>query len=407
MRSWAARCSALTGENPTEPAFSSDGQIVLRSEGRLTTYQVEPALEYRALVQPSRQPRAFHRPSIRHDNRLLAVGRYPGVVLWDLARGTECAFLPIGVARQVMFEATGDLLTSGANGVQRWPVRLDPDRNEFRIGPPQVLPFARNTGHIAEDRLGRIIATSRKNHAEVRISGRLTAVGPLDECRYVAVSPDGEWLATGSDDWGAQVWRVRDGEKVAEFPIDTGTAIVSACRLTIAPGGRGQFSPQYGHGRRLQPGWEMAADGTSALQALDDRNLGLSRELGGTGLCFSPDSRLVALLDASRIIRLVEAETGRVIARLESPDSLDVIWATFSPDGSRLVLVPIDHPAVYVWDLRAIRKRLAAMGLDWDVPAYPDDDPAAASLPPLPPLRVDLGPSAGEPSKAGAEESLP
>ena len=66
----------------------------------------------------------------------------------------------------------------------------------------------------------------------------------------------------------------------------------------------------------------------------------LARELGGTGLCFSPDSRLVALLDASKIIRLVEAETGRVIARLESPDWSDLNWATFSPDGSRLVLVP-------------------------------------------------------------------
>ena len=40
----------LTGENPTEPVFSSGGQIVLRSEDRLTTYQVDPALEYRALV---------------------------------------------------------------------------------------------------------------------------------------------------------------------------------------------------------------------------------------------------------------------------------------------------------------------------------------------------------------------
>jgi hypothetical protein len=38
-----------------------------------------------------------------------------------------------------------------------------------------------------------------------------------------------------------------------------------------------------------------------------------------------------------------------------------------------------------------IRKRLAGMGIDWDAPAYSDDDPAAASVPPLPPLQVDLG----------------
>jgi tetratricopeptide (TPR) repeat protein len=52
-----------------------------------------------------------------------------------------------------------------------------------------------------------------------------------------------------------------------------------------------------------------------------------------------------------------------------------------------------DGPAVHVWDLRAIRRHLARIGLDWDAPAYSDDDPTSPTLPPLPPLQVDLGPS--------------
>jgi tetratricopeptide (TPR) repeat protein len=72
-----------------------------------------------------------------------------------------------------------------------------------------------------------------------------------------------------------------------------------------------------------------------------------------------------------------------------------VAAAAFSPDGSRLVVATNDGPAVHVWDLRAIRRNLAAMGLDWDAPAYSDDDPANPSSPPLPPLRVDLGAMAG------------
>ncbi len=106
-------------------------------------------------------------------------------------------------------------------------------------------------------------------------------------------------------------------------------------------------------------------------------------KLGGAGLCFSPDSRLVAVLDSSKIVQLVEAETGRVVARLESPEPSDVIWATFSPDGSRLVLVPGNAQAIHVWDLRTVRKRLVAMGLDWDARRpHPDDAPSAFSLPP-------------------------
>ena len=115
----------------------------------MTTYQVDPALEYRSLVHVSSEPMTYHRPSIRRDNRLLAVGSNQGVVLWDLARGTECAFLPIGIAWHVMFEATGDLLTSGAIGVRRWPVQLDSDRSEFRIGPPRRPALLERTPDIS------------------------------------------------------------------------------------------------------------------------------------------------------------------------------------------------------------------------------------------------------------------
>ena len=104
-----------------------------------------------------------------------------------------------------------------------------------------------------------------------------------------------------------------------------------------------------------------------------------ARQIGGEGLCFSPDGGICWSQDANKVLRLVEIETGRTVARLESPDLCDVEWATFSPDGSRLVVVTNDGPAVHVWDLRAIRKHLAEMGLDWDAPAYPDDDPADPS----------------------------
>jgi WD40 repeat protein len=224
----------------------------------------------------------------------------------------------------------------------------------------------------------------------------LKQVGPLEDCRDVAVSPDGEWLATSGDDLGTQVWRVRDARKVADLPVSAGNGTAAAWRRTMAPEKAESLLVITGAAVAFSPNGKWLLTARAPCKLWTTATWGLVRELGGTGLCFSPDSRLVALLDASRIVRLVEAETGRLIARIESLESSEVLWATFSPDGSRLVLVPNSIPAVRVWDLRLVRKRLASLGLDWDAPAFPDDDPAAASLRPLPPLQFDPGPRVGK-----------
>src|SRR5437773_1735233 len=84
--------------------------------------------------------------------------------------------------------------------------------------------------------------------------------------------------------------------------------------------------------------------------------------------------------------RLVTIATGRELARLEDPDRHGGrgAWlaATFTPDGTRLVAPSRD--GLRVWDLRAIRRELAALGLDWDAPPYPPDDPAG------PPVRLEV-----------------
>ena len=119
------------------------------------------------------------------------------------------------------------------------------------------------------------------------------------------------------------------------------------------------------------------------------------RRLKGRGRCFSPDGRLVVVIDPNKVLELIEAETGRTLARLTSPDLGEAWEVTFSPDGSRLVVSTRDGPAVHVWDLRAIRRRLVELGLDWDAPAYSEKDPAGFDAASLPALHIDYGPLAG------------
>jgi WD40 repeat protein len=352
--------------------FSRDGRTVVYVDNTWTTYHVNPALEYRTFAHVSSHREDCRFPSVRQDGRVLAVASIDGgVVLWDLTRGLELAVLPVGLTWGTIFEASGDLLTNGSIGALRWPIDLDPDRGIFRIGPPNLLPLLPEGG-LSEDRSGRIVAQANHDFAFIATPERTTPVGPLDDCRSVAVSPDGQWLATGTHvaSHGAQVWRIRDAAKVADLPIDHGSWVA--------------FSPD---GK-----WLATMTSPCRLWEVSTWREG-RQKIGGEGYCFSPDGRLLVAQDASRIIRLVETETGRTLARLESPDLYSVLSASFSPDGSRLVVTTHDGPAVHVWDLRAIRKTLFKMGLDWEAPAYAQDDPADPSLLPLPPLQVDLGPS--------------
>ncbi len=96
------------------------------------------------------------------------VGTDQGVALWDLARGTELTFLPIGHAWHLTFEPSGDLLTSGSLGVWRWPVQLGTDRNEYPHRSAATAPVCRAVAvEIAHDRAGKIVALA--NHSEVRV----------------------------------------------------------------------------------------------------------------------------------------------------------------------------------------------------------------------------------------------
>src|SRR5262249_53920483 len=108
-------------------------------------------------------------------------------------------------------------------------------------------------------------------------------------------------------------------------------------------------------------------------------------------VAFAPGGRLMALEMAPAVIHLKEVGTGRTVARLEDPHGDRSGWLGFTPDGARLVVVASYARAVHVWDLRAIRARLKAMGLDWKWAALgpegenrylrsPKDDPPKVSV---------------------------
>src|SRR5208282_3358908 len=119
--------------------------------------------EYRTLVRASATGEgSYHCPAISSDGRLLAVGMWDGVGMWDLASGKELAFLESEGSNYVLFEASGALLTNGSAGLLRWPVQADAaSPGLLRIGPPRKLSVPGPICHVACSTEGRVIAVSQ------------------------------------------------------------------------------------------------------------------------------------------------------------------------------------------------------------------------------------------------------
>jgi hypothetical protein len=74
---------------------------------------------------------------------------------------------------------------------------------------------------------------------------------------------------------------------------------------------------------------------------------------------------------APAVLHLKEVATGRTVAKLEDPHGDRATWQGFTTDGTQLVVVAKYAGAIHIWDLRAIRRRLKDMNLDWDWPEFP------------------------------------
>ena len=360
--------------------FRADGSRValLVDDHRPAIFRVADGRELRTLVrEPARRHEGVSSAALDPTGRLLAVAMTDGVGLWDVDRDVAIASLPIGHTRSVLFGPTGEILTAGVGGIMRWPVSWDDEAKpgQVRIGPPTRLEGFPSGRFVAQSHDGRFLAIDGPAGATIvddQGLRRPTRLGPQHDVRSLAISPDGRWAATGSHlgGEGVKVWSLPDGRLVHEL----------ACPGGIAGA---EFSPD---GRWLM--MNQSRSGSCRLRTVGGWKEGpLTR---GTGLGFSPDGRLMVVDRGKGIVALIEAETGRVVADLEDPNQCGFGAAVFSPDGARLYLPSEEHRAAYVWDLRSIRRQLAAMGLDWEWPALPETTAPARAVEPLR-LIVDVG----------------
>jgi WD40 repeat protein len=379
----------LTAQDHVGQRFSPDGTLIGPSNkgGKLRLFQVAPGHELRVLRRPGGPPGEHtSRPMIGGAGVLAAWSQEPEVAdrgpsylyFFDLARGEELAAVanpPGRGALAVGFHRSrgwliGVTVAGGKADIGLWPSRADPEQpGLLRIGPPRRVARTMQLGAaISAD--GRMLAVAKGDEGAVVLDldrpGVEVPLEPQKDVRYIAISPDGRWVATLSHHASprhrnVRLWRIRDsrkGEHVHDLPLVSATAA--------------RFSPD---GRLL-----VTATPWSTCKLWEVGTWRERRDFGSVTAAFSPDGRL-ALGDSRGTIRLVEAASGKDLACLTFPEPSRYFPRCYSPDGAYLAASQVDENGIYVWDLRLIRRQLKKMDLDWVAPEFPAAPTAA-------PLRV-------------------
>ena len=278
-----------------------------------------------------------------------------GVVLWDLDRGAELTTLP-EKCFTLAAEPSGVLLTNCNGILYRRPVVFEPEPTpRLLLGAAERLSL-RGPGNAGLDlsRDGRTLGLAVFSGASVQDGqGRVRHL-PHYDCRCVAISPDGRWVASGSHSGSAaRVWRADTGELVKELLPGVGLIYV-------------RFSPAGTWLATTGGGLHLWCAGTWE----EGPKIGISDVFA-----FSPDESLLAAEDGTGRIRLLHPATGHELARLADPNQDSANFLLFTPDGRRLIGVSKVGRAVHVWELARLRDGLSELGLNWDAPSYPPASP--------------------------------
>ena len=354
--------------------WQRDGSRLLITTGaELTTYRLTGGFGLRTIDVPALgdPPGATFagptRSEYSPDGRLIALALQPdGVRLVRASDGKALARLPIGDCSEAVFLPDGGLVTFNRLGVCRWPIRRVSE-GTLRVGPPEPLARSEVVGDflpvgLAVAAHGRLVGAKLRTLTGMllldpdRPSRRIRLISRNSSVQDLALSPDGRWAAAGSwvpslSERQVKVWDAATSAPVLEL------ALVGNARVAFSPDGR-----WLGVGGADR--YRFYRTGSWAPGAAVEHG----EEEGIMPLVFHPGSRVAAITNKTRrAARLVEVETGAVLATLEPPEPAGINALSFSPDGRHLAVSQTDH-RVHVWDLAAIRRALEELGLASGLP---------------------------------------
>ena len=214
-------------------------------------------------------------------------------------------------------------------------------------GDARILAFVDDDGILligGMDRTNRFVQTAQlANPSGPLGSGSATGSGRL------AVSPDGQWVATVDMFTVAapHVFDARTGQLVKVLPTATAAVAFSPDGRWLATCGLKEFA-LWSVGDWSQV-WHRPRSGGTSLYG---------------GIAFAGDSATLAVTESLGVVGLVDRATGLELAGFTPPELPSNAGVRMSADGRRIV-VPTLNSMLQVWEVAAVRGKLAELGLDW------------------------------------------
>ncbi|CAD8194024.1 unnamed protein product [Paramecium pentaurelia] len=160
----------------------------------------------------------------------------------------------------------------------------------------------------------------------------------------VCISPDGNTLASGSDDQSIRLWDTKTGLQKAKLDGHT-NLVMSVC---FSPDGNTLASGSYDKSIRL---WDVT---TGQQQAKLE---GHTHNVNST--CFSPDGNTLASCSWDTSVRLWDVKTRQQIDQFDG-HTRTVYSVCFSPDGNTLASSSFDN-SIRLWDVRTGQQQKAQL----------------------------------------------
>ncbi|MEP7273002.1 MAG: AAA-like domain-containing protein [Acidobacteriota bacterium] len=324
-------------------AFSSDGGKVLtgsvdetarvwntRTGKELMRLKEHPV---KALSTPPSIWRVLFSPD---DSRILAVGNFTGVAIWDAATGAPLPGLQGHQSwiQGLAFSRDGKLLATGSGDrtVRLWDVATWKLIKVFTGHGNQVVDLSFSSDGVT--------LASASSDETIKLWDVAAAPNPLGlkGMGRIAYSPDGGTLALVGQRvitlWDTKTWKVTRTFKTRG--IVTGAIVYSPDGKLLAFGSKDETASL----------WDLSSGGERFV---------LRGHAGYVqALAFSPDGKLLATGGEDRIIRLWQVDTGQELNEMRGHTD-SVHGLAFSPDGKLLVSSSWDT-TLKLWDVNTRRE---------------------------------------------------